>query len=95
MSRYGATILYRQVYCEWCGAELEHKPVGRDKRFCSPQCHGYWNRANELWARACVDAALAGEPEPRANFGYPRTLGRYRLWSDGHISLEYIVTKDT
>lgn len=80
------TTLYRQTICRWCGAELEHKPNGRDKRFCSAKCRVYWRRASQRWARASVEAILAHEPEPKPDFGYPIDMARYTVHKDGTVT---------
>lgn len=87
MTRYGVTILYRQVRCYNCGVELEHKAEGRDKRFCNAKCRVYYARASKRWAKRSIDALLAGEPEPERDFCYPVELARYRVNTDGSVSL--------
>jgi len=86
MSRYGETTLYRQVRCMWGGPPLEHKADGRNREYCSDKCRVYRNRAEKRYARACVDAALAGQPEPARDFGYPVEMSRYRVSSNGAVT---------
>jgi hypothetical protein len=86
MSRYGETILYRQVRCRWCGAELVHQAEGRSKKYCSAKCRVYNRRAEKRWARKCVDAILAHEPEPARDWGYPIEHGQYRVNTDGSVT---------
>jgi endogenous inhibitor of DNA gyrase (YacG/DUF329 family) len=86
MTKYGETILYRQVHCLYCGAELEHKAEGRDKSFCSAKCRMYYRRALKRWSARCVDAALAGDPEPEQDFGHPVEIAQYRVNSDGSVT---------
>jgi len=76
------TIIHRQVHCLWCGAILKHAPTGRAKKFCGASCRVAWNRALAAHAEACVEAALAGEPEPEADFGQPVEYGTYRVVGD-------------
>jgi hypothetical protein len=75
--------VYRQVRCRWCGKELEHAATGRAKEYCSGHCRVYYNRARKEYASRCVDAALAGEPEPEQDFGYPIELAHYVINDDG------------
>lgn len=73
----------RQTVCRWCGKELEHSATGRPKEYCSAHCRVYFNRAMKEHASACVDAALAGEPEPERDFGYPIEIKGYLIQPDG------------
>lgn len=82
------TIIHRQVHCRWCGEELEHRPTGRAREFCSDKCRVYHRRAFKRHARACVDAALAGKPEPECDFGQPIEIRSYVVSSrDGLVFL--------
>jgi len=80
------TIIHRQEICVWCGSELEHKATGRDKRFCSAKCRVYHKRALKRWAKCCIDATLAGDPEPSQDFGYPVKIARYVVNPDGSVT---------
>jgi hypothetical protein len=79
------TVIQRQTRCLWCGEELEHNATGRAKRYCSAHCRVYYNRARKEYASRCVDAALAGEPEPERDFGYPIELATYLIQDDGSV----------
>jgi endogenous inhibitor of DNA gyrase (YacG/DUF329 family) len=57
-------MAYEPLYCLVCGEMLEHKPTGRPRRFCSARCKQTDYRELRKWAKAAVEAALAGEPEP-------------------------------
>jgi endogenous inhibitor of DNA gyrase (YacG/DUF329 family) len=81
-----ATIIHRQVHCQWCGAELDHAPTGRAKRFCSTRCRVAYNRAMKRHAAACVDAALAGQPEPPRDFGQPVEIRTYAIDDVGNVT---------
>jgi hypothetical protein len=87
------TTLYRQTVCRWCGEELEHAPTGRAREFCSARCRVYFNRALKRHARQCVDAALAGRPEPLRNFGYPVEIRQYVVNPDGTVTRREYVTE--
>ena len=71
------TTVHRQVHCLWCGRELRHQATGRPRETCSTRCRVALNRARKQYAIACVDAALAGEPEPARDFGYPIEIRHY------------------
>jgi len=62
---------YEPETCRVCGAELTHEPTGRPKRFCSGRCRVRHHRDVKRWARACVDAVLAGKPEPSHPYPLP------------------------
>jgi endogenous inhibitor of DNA gyrase (YacG/DUF329 family) len=79
-------IIHRQVHCLWCGAELKHKATGRAKEFCSSKCRVYHRRAFKRWIRECVKAALAGDPEPERDFGYPIKIRSYMIGADGSVT---------
>jgi len=74
--------IHRQVRCLWCGQELEHAPTGRPKRYCCPDHRVRYNRAMKKHARECAEAALAGEPEPERDFGYPIEFATYEIEGD-------------
>ena len=58
-----------QIHCLSCGAELERRPVGRPREFCSHKCRVYHWRAEKR--------AVKGDPGPQGGFGAPiRTLSR-------------------
>jgi hypothetical protein len=80
------TVISRQVVCQWCGAELKHANTGRPKRFCSTKCRAAYNRAMKQHAQACVEAALAGEPEPPREFGQPARFAPYEIDEDGDVT---------
>jgi hypothetical protein len=80
------TTLYRQEHCLWCGAELEHRAAGRGKQFCGARCRVYYQRAVKRHAGQCVDAALAGEPEPARDFGHPIKITSYTVNADGTVT---------
>ena len=80
------TTIWRQEICYWCGAELVHSATGRGKRFCSAKCRIYHRRAVKKWARACDDEALAGQPEPARDFGYPVKIATYEVAPDGTVT---------
>jgi endogenous inhibitor of DNA gyrase (YacG/DUF329 family) len=91
--RQNGTILHRQTVCRWCGEELEHKATGRARKFCSPRCRVSFNRAMKRYARECIDAALAGRPEPFRNFGYPIEICSYIVNPDGTVTRRERVTE--
>ena len=80
------TILYRQTVCRWCGEELQHAPTGRGRKFCSTRCRVYYQRASKRHARKCVDAMLAGRPEPLQRFGYPIEIRQFVVNDDGTVT---------
>jgi predicted nucleic acid-binding Zn ribbon protein len=80
------TTIFRQVHCLWCGAELHHKATGRGREFCSAKCRVYYARALKRHAARCVDAALAGEPEPARDYGYPVEIAHYTVGEDGTVT---------
>lgn len=55
---------YERPHCKVCQEPLEHKETGRPAEFCSGRCRVKYHRAVKKWARACVDAMLAGKIEP-------------------------------
>ena len=61
---------YERPRCLVCGEPLQHKPTGRPRRFCSPACRQKDWREVRKWAKAAVDAALTGEPEPLIAWRY-------------------------
>ena len=75
-------VFFRQEHCEWCGATLEHKRTGRGRRFCGARCRVGYRRAMIDHARRCVDATLAGLPEPPRDFGRPVRIAQYRIVGD-------------
>lgn len=87
------TTICRQAVCQWCGAELAHARTGRPRRFCSTQCRAAYNRAMKRHARACVDAALAGEPEPPRDFGQPARFASYEIDEAGNVTRRARLTK--
>ena len=56
-------MAYEPLFCLVCGEKLEHKSTGRPRRFCSAKCKQKDYRELRKWAKAAVEAALAGEPE--------------------------------
>jgi endogenous inhibitor of DNA gyrase (YacG/DUF329 family) len=55
---------YERPHCIVCGALLEHEPTGRPRKFCSAACKQKDYRELRKWAKAAVNAVMAGEPEP-------------------------------
>ena len=86
------TTIYRQTHCLWCGRELQHKATGRPRETCCAKHRVALNRARKRYALACVDAALAGEPEPARDFGYPIEIRCYTVTKLSG-SAGYTVTK--
>lgn len=80
------TTIFRQVHCLWCGAELQHKATGRGKEYCSARCRVYYSRAMKRRAARCVEAALANEPEPERDYGYPVEITHYTVGEDGTVT---------
>ena len=80
------TTIHRLEFCLWCGAELEHRRTGRPRRFCSPGCRAAHNRALKQHARRCVEAALAGQPEPPRDYGQPVSFELYEIDAEGNVT---------
>jgi len=74
--------IYRQAKCRQCGATLTHKATGRNKFYCSTKCRVYHARAIKRWAKTCIDALMAGKPEPIAP-GHAIEIAQYTVHSDG------------
>jgi hypothetical protein len=76
----------RLARCQWCGAELEHQATGRPRCFCSTRCRVAYNRAVKQHAAACVEAALAGKPEPPRDFGQPAKYTSFEIDDAGNVA---------
>jgi predicted nucleic acid-binding Zn ribbon protein len=80
------THISRLAHCQMCGADLEHSATGRPKRFCSTRCRLAYHRAMKRHAAACVDAALAGEPEPPRDYGQPIKYTTFEIDDAGNVT---------
>jgi len=80
------TTIHRQVHCEWCCEDLDHASTGRAKRFCSTRCRVAYSRAMKRHAAVCVEAALAGQPEPPRDFGQPVKIRAYEIDGAGNVT---------
>jgi hypothetical protein len=87
-SRYYKPVktISRMASCQWCGAELEHTKTGRPRQFCSPRCRVAYNHAMKRHARACVETALAGKPEPPRDFGAPIKYTSFEIDDTGNVT---------
>ena len=74
------SMAYEALFCLVCGRDLEHKPTGRPRRFCSARCKQRDYREIRRWASAAVDAAMAKLPEPPMRWRY---MVRYELRTGG------------
>ena len=74
--------ILRQTHCILCGEPLTHRARGKAKRFCGSKCRVYYGRYVRYYAKACVNAALAGKPEPTSPF-YPVSLAYYECLDNG------------
>lgn len=81
--RQPVTRVHRQVRCRWCGEELEHAATGRPRAYCGASCRVAFNRARRRHSARVVEAALAGDPEPEADYGYPIDMATYVIEEDG------------
>lgn len=55
---------YERKTCIVCPQHLEHKPIGRPRKFCSGRCRVAYHRDVKRWAKAYTNAILGGWPPP-------------------------------
>lgn len=80
------TQVMRFDKCQWCGASLAHKLRGRPRQFCDGNCSAKYLAALREWAQQSVDAILAGQPEPKQDFGHESRLMWFYAQPDGRLA---------